>query len=325
MLSQIRWFQPNSEANPFEYLNLARKAVHWWNGRQMDTYIGLELDKRYRENAADPQGKRTKAIIDLVLESRSEDHQSKHRADVLDPDFRTFAIRQIRLFSFVGHDSTSSAICYTMHLLSLNPMVCENLCEEHDLVFGKDVLLAPGLLESKPNLVNDLPYTTAVIKESLRLYPPAGCSRSGHANASLFSDTGKECPTINVEAIFTIHTTMHRSPAYWTRPDDFIPERWLVDSTHPLFPTKGAYRAFEIGPRNCVAQGLVMTELKIVLVMLARQFEFQDSYDEWDSLHPAQKGENRRLNGDRAYQIEEGAAHPAAHYPCRVFLRKQVA
>lgn len=45
MLSQIRWHQANAEANPYEYLNLVRKTIHWWNGRQMDRYIGNQLGK----------------------------------------------------------------------------------------------------------------------------------------------------------------------------------------------------------------------------------------------------------------------------------------
>ena len=53
MLSQIRWHQPNAETNPFEYLNFARWYMHWWNGWQMDQYIGAELDKRYKEYRAD--------------------------------------------------------------------------------------------------------------------------------------------------------------------------------------------------------------------------------------------------------------------------------
>lgn len=122
MLSQIRWHQANAEANPFEYLNVIRKAIHWWNGRQMDKYISNELTKRYREYKAENAGKRTKAIIDLVLQNYMPGRMSLSSVDELDPDFRAFAISQIRLFIFVGHDSTSSTICYILHLLYTNLM-----------------------------------------------------------------------------------------------------------------------------------------------------------------------------------------------------------
>ena len=113
---------------------------------------------------------------------------------------------------------------------------------------------------------------------------------------------------------------MHRAPAYWARPDDFLPERWLAECSDELRTMKEAYRAFEIGPRNCVAQGFVMTELRVIMACLVRQFDFKPTYNEWDRLHPRQG--LRTYRGERVYQTEEGAAHPAEHYPCRVSIRE---
>ena len=330
MLSQVRWHQPNGEGNPFEYLNIVRKGIHWWNGRQMDKYIDKELSKRFKEYQADLDSKRTKAIIDLVLQTYMSDEagvRSGTFADCLDPSFRAFAISQIRLFVFVGHDSTSSTICYIFHLLSTNQDALRRIRREHDCVLGSDIAKTPSLLKAQPNLINNLPFTTAVIKEALRLFPPGGCSRSGQPDVNILSDSGKACPTENVAAVFTIHTELQRSPVYWGKPDAFIPERWLVDVDHELYPAhKGAYRAFEIGPRNCVAQNFVMVELKVVLAIVVRHFDFSPAYAELDassSLKMKGSGEAVELKtyrGERAYQIEEGAAHPADHYPCRVAI-----
>ncbi|KAL9127707.1 MAG: hypothetical protein Q9217_003458 [Psora testacea] len=328
MLSQVRWHQANAEGNPFEYLNFVRKTIHWWNGRQMDKYIDHELKERYREYKADQESKRTKAIIDLVLQnymSEKDGERTKASADELDSSFRAFATRQIRLFVFVGHDSTSSTICYILHLLFTNPDTLSRLRREHDNVFGSDAARVPTLLKTQPHLINNLPYTAATIKEALRLFPPGGCSRSGQPTVSLRSDSGKECPTEKVEAVFTIHSELQRSPVYWKEPDAFRPERWLVEPGHAIHPAiKGAFRAFEVGPRNCVAQGFVIAELKVVLACLVRQFDFAPAYEEFDRLNPLKtRGgmELRMYRGERAYQIEEGAAHPADHYPCRVSVR----
>ncbi|KAL8792683.1 MAG: hypothetical protein Q9195_004743 [Heterodermia aff. obscurata] len=328
MLSQIRWHQANAETNPFEYLNLVRRAMHWWNGRQMDRYIDHELSKRLSESQADHEGKRKKAIIDLILqdyiaESQTSDPKSDSLPrDRLEPSFRAFAISQIRLFVFAGHDSVSSTICYIVHLLYTSPSALSHIRQEHDHVFGPDPSALPSLLKTKPHLVNNLAYTTAVVKEALRLFPPGGSSRTGQPNVTLISDSGKQCPTQNVAAVFTVHTELQRSPTYWSRPDEFLPERWLVKPEHELYPVKGAYRPFEIGPRNCVAQTLAMTELKVVLACLVRRFDFTPAYEEFDALDPAKGG--RTYRGERAYQIEEGAAHPADHYPCRVRVRNSV-
>lgn len=320
MMSQIRWHQPNAEANPLGHLNFIRWTIEWWNGRQMDRYIGTELDKRFMEYIQDPNDKRQKSVMDLVLQAYIAQSGEQKPAN-LDPDFRTFAIRQIRLFVFTGHDSTSSTICYAFHLLSQNPDALKRIRSEHDRVLGSDVAKASTLLEEYPKLLNDLPYTTAVIKEVLRLFPPAASSRQGKAGANVNDDLGTVCPTDGVSMIWTIHAELHRAPKYWKRPVEFLPERWLVEPTHDLFPLKDAWRAFEYGPRNCIAQGVVMTELKIILACMVREFDFRPAYDEWDQMHP-RKGK-KIYRGDRAYQMEEAAAHPVEHYPCRVFLRDQ--
>ena len=285
----------------------------------MDRYIGNELDNRFSEFKNDPGNSKQRSVMDLVLQAYIAESGDK-KPEKLDPDFRALAIRQIRLFVFTGHDSTSSTICYAFHLLSQNPDALSRVRSEHDQVFGKDISKTSSILEENPKLLNDLPYTTAVIKETLRLFPPAAASRQGKRGVSITDDHGRVCPTDDVIMIWTIHAELHRTPKYWKRPEEFLPERWLVDPSHDLYPVKDAWRAFEYGPRNCIAHGMVMAELKIILASMVREFDFQSAYDEWDRMHPSKGDKVHR--GDRAYQMEEAAAHPVEHYPCRVFVRK---
>jgi hypothetical protein len=74
--------------------------------------------------------------------------------DKLGPGFRAFAISQIRLSVFVGHDSLAQ------------------IQEENDKVFGKELTTIPSILQSRPHLTIDLPYMTAVVREPLRLFAP---------------------------------------------------------------------------------------------------------------------------------------------------------
>jgi len=237
----------------------------------------------------------------------------------LEANFRTFAISQIRLALFAGHDSTSSTICYCLHLLFTHSDILVRVRSEHDAVFGSNPSAASSILEENPNTVNSLPYTSAVIKETLRLFPPASASRRGKPSVSITDDQSNVLPTVDA-MVHISHLEMQRSPKYWVRPDEFIPDRWLAEPGDELYPLKGAWRPFEHGPRNCIAQGLVMTELRIVLACVVREFDFSPAYDEWDTLH-AHKGPIT-YRGDRAYQMEGGAAHPVEHYPCRVRLRQ---
>ena len=238
MLSQIRWHQPNAETNPLEYLNFARWYIQWRNSRQMNDYIGKELDKRYDEYRANIVNTRSKSVIDIVLQAYIP-KEEKTIPSNLDPEFRAFAIRQIRLFVFVGYDSTSSTICYIFHLLATNPEARSRLCAEHDTVFGEDPAKVQSLLETRPQLTDLLLYTTAIIKETLRLFTPAGSTRAGKPHVDIIDDAGNHCPTDDATILFS-HVEMHRSPKYWVRPDEFLPERWLVDPGHGLYPMKGA-------------------------------------------------------------------------------------
>ena len=97
----------------------------------------------------------------------------------MDTFFRDFATSQIRTFVFAGHDSTSSTVCYAFHLLSTHPKTRQLLIAEHDRLLSPDHNQAATQIDEDPHLLNQLPYTLAVIKESLRLYPPASSTRSG--------------------------------------------------------------------------------------------------------------------------------------------------
>lgn len=318
MLSQIRWHNPNAEINPFSHFNFVRAFVHWKNRRQMDGYIGAELDRRFREYKSNSESNASKSVIDLALQEYLKG--SDKLPDKLDPNFRAFAIRQIKLFIFAGYDSTGSTICYCFHLLSQHPKILQTLREEHDRVLGSDPAAAASRLAGEPRIVNNLPYTLAVIKEVLRLFPPAGTTRAGKPGVSVTDDAGNTLPTDDA-ILWILHVEMHNSPNYWVRADEFLPERWLAAPGEELHPPPGAWRPFELGPRNCIGQALVLIELRVILASLVREFDIVPAYDEWDQRHPT-KGV-KLLRGNRAYQVEQGAAHPVNGYPCWIKLAQK--
>lgn len=85
----------------------------------------------------------------------------------------------IRLFLFAGHDTTSGAMIYVFHYLSLNPDCLSGFRAEHDNVMGVNRAEAGDRLSEQRTLLNQLPYTTACIKEALRLFHPASSLRVG--------------------------------------------------------------------------------------------------------------------------------------------------
>ena len=195
MLSQIRWHQPNAEIYPFEYLKFARWHMHWWNSRSANKYIGKELDQHYYEYRVDIVTTRSKSVIDIVLEAYMPKEANTTTSN-LDPEFRTFAVRQICLFVFISHDSTSSTICYIFQLVATNPEARSRLCTDHDTVSEKDPATTQSLLETRPQLTDSLLYTTAIIRGTLRLFTPADSTRAGKPQVDIKEDAGNRCSTL---------------------------------------------------------------------------------------------------------------------------------
>jgi cytochrome P450 len=239
----------------------------------------------------------------------------------MNPDFKYYAAAELRTFLVAGHDTTSSAITYAINLLHSHPDFPARVRTEHDNVFGTDVCATPALLKSNPSYLNQLPLTLATIKESLRLFPPAGGIHMGSPEIILTAEDGTLFPTANCQ-VWVVHEAMHRNPAYWPSSDTYLPDRSLVGPEDSLYPMKGAWRAFEIGPHNCIGQTLAMTEVKTILVLTLRKFDIIKSYGEWDGKYPS-KGMKTAL-GERAYQVTggRGGQLPADRYPCRIAIRE---
>jgi len=96
----------------------------------------------------------------------------------MDAEFRRFAIDNLLVLMFAGHDTTASTLCYCYHLLTKHPDKLAKIRQEMDEVFGPGVNAARQLRDT-PFLTNQCVYTLAVIKEVLRLWPPASSVRSG--------------------------------------------------------------------------------------------------------------------------------------------------
>ncbi|OLN96574.1 P450 monooxygenase AflN 1 [Colletotrichum chlorophyti] len=223
-------------------------------------------------------------------------------------------------FDIIGSVVLTLPYCY--YLLSQNPEILSHVIEKHHNGFGTDPSETQDTIHEEPQRLNEIPYTTAYIKEVLRIFPPAAALRRARPDLDIVDGNGCVHPTEGCNA-FTLNLAVHRNPKHWKDPDTCIPERWLVGPEDPLYPPKGAWRPFEWGPRSCIGQTLAMTVLKIGLLMTVREFSITPAYDEWDQLHP--RSGVKTSNGNRAYQAANGGggARPADRLPVRVELRKQ--
>ena len=315
----MRWMVFGSEGNPFQQYHPLRPLVLALNAWRMSKYLSPEVDARFEahQNMDNTKiKKRSKSVIDLALTAYLKDNSRKSSAQGMDSTFKMLAMSQIKLFLFSGHDTTSSSICYIFYLLSVHPLVLSRLRAEHDQVFSANPTEASTRITSDAYLLNKLPYTVAVIKESTRLFPAASTTRSGEPGFNITGPTELKYPTDNC-LIWMISHAIQRDPAYWSQPDKFLPERWLVGPEDALHPVKGAWRPFEHGPRACIGQELSMIEMKIVMVLVAREFDIDVVYEELDKAE--RTNGTRTVEGERAYQL--GMGQPSGNLPCRVQAR----
>lgn len=319
---QIEWTKFGIDPNPLELINIFRPVVQWYNARTMKSYLSHQLDLRYSNTRMD--GIEGKSIVDLALKSHHVSNLSSMgkttsvTSPMNDAAFREVLMSQIKILLFAGHDTTSSSAVYMFHFLSKHPSVLARVQEEHESVFGPNITALPTILSSHPYILNDLPLTLAVIKETLRLFPPAASIRAGQPDFFLSSSTTNTRLPTEKCLVWSDHHGLHHNPRYWVRPEEFLPERWLVSEGDPLYPVKDAWRPFEKGPRSCIGQELAIAELKIILALTVREFKIEDAYEEWDLKMGTAERERAGVNGERAYQFIRNGGHPSEFYPCRV-------
>jgi cytochrome P450 len=114
-----------------------------------------------------------------------------------------------------------------------------------------------------------LPYTDWIVKESLRLYPPAWTTTREPQEDVVLG--GYAIP--KGSTIFLSQWVSHRDPRYFDRPEQFVPERW-ADGFEKRLP-KGAYFPFAMGPRVCIGNAFALMEARLVLAAMAQRYRLE--------------------------------------------------
>jgi len=160
-----------------------------------------------------------------------------------------------------GHETTALALSWTFYLLGKNPGAEQRLWEEVDRVLQ-------GRTPTFQDLAR-LPYVERVVKESLRLYPPAyGLVREALQDGET---GGYPVPAGTTRAMFP--WAVHRDPRYFERPEEFFPERWDKEFAKSL--PRCAYFPFGAGPRMCIGSTFAQTEVPLLLAAIAQQYQLK--------------------------------------------------
>ena len=157
-----------------------------------------------------------------------------------------------------GHETSSNALSWTLFLLAQHPGVLGELLDE----------LAGELHGAAPTFdgLARLPLLDAVVKESLRLFPPAPLN---HRIAARDSELGDYRIAAGTEVLSSIYHT-HRLPEVYPEPQSFLPARWARFDPGPY-----AYNPFSAGPRMCIGATFALFEIKVILTMLLQRFRWE--------------------------------------------------
>jgi cytochrome P450 len=194
-----------------------------------------------------------------------------------------------------GHETSSNALSWLLYLLSSRPDCLEKVRREFDSVLGE----APLNYSDVPKFE----FTTQVICEALRLYPPFWMVD----RMAIADDRVGDVAIPRGSMVIVYVYGAHHAPRYWPNPEDFDTERF-TKANEKLRPAC-SYLPFGAGPRGCIGGNYAMLQILMILSELLRKYEFQ--------LAPGQKIEARPMVILRPkYGIRMTFTNATAPAPC---------
>ena len=159
-----------------------------------------------------------------------------------------------------GHETSSNALSWLLYLLSSRPDCVDRVRDEFDSVLGE-----------RHVSFSDVPkfeFTTQVILEALRLYPPFWMVD----RMTLADDRAGDLDIPRGSTVVVFIYGTHHSPRYWENPESFDPERFTKakEKLHTPF----AHLPFGAGPRGCIGGNYAMLQMLMILSVVLRKYDF---------------------------------------------------
>jgi len=198
-------------------------------------------------------------------------------------------IDNLLTFLAAGHETTAKALTWTLYLLARAPEWQERVFAEVRAVAGQGAITAQQL--------DRLAATRMVLKEAMRLYPPAPIMTRLAAQDMQLGDVAVKAGTLIIIPVFAVH----RHRALWDDPDRFDPERFTPEREAKYPRTQ--FMPFGFGPRTCIGMSFAMMEALAILATLVQRARF-----EWDGVHAPEP-------------ISRVTLRPKGGMPLKVWLR----
>ncbi|MCU0989683.1 MAG: cytochrome P450 [Xanthomonadales bacterium] len=212
----------------------------------VDTFIGTLIARR----RALPPEQWPDDLLTKLMRARDEETGEGMSDELLRDE-------SVTIFA-AGHETTARSLTFLFYALSQHPDVEARLHEEIDRVIGDRVPTVGDL--------GRMPYTLQVIKETLRLYPPAPL----YVRDAIAEDEIDGLPIPSGTRVMLLPYATHRHPEFWPDPERFDPDRWLPeveDARHPY-----AFHPFAAGQRICLGNSFSLFESHLLVAILARRF-----------------------------------------------------
>jgi cytochrome P450 len=164
---------------------------------------------------------------------------------------------QVATMILAGHETTATALFWSLYLLALDPVTQDALAIE---VRGGTV---DGVLD-----IERLKFTRAVVDETMRLYPPAFLI----ARAAAGPDTVAGFPVKKNDVILIAPWLLHRHEKLWRDPNAFIPSRFMPGAPPP---DRFAYLPFGVGARVCIGAHFALVEATLALAKMIGAFRIE--------------------------------------------------
>ncbi len=205
----------------------------FWHARKMLDEIMYGIIARRRSEPSD----RTDALSMLLAAGDGETNYRPSDEQIRD---------EIMTIFMAGHETTANALTWALVLLSEHPDV--------------DRTAAAAARDG------DRTYLTRLVKEVLRLYPPAWIiGREALRDVTLVDGSR----SLSGTTVFMAPLILHRRPESFTDPDRFEPDRWMRDEPPPF-----SYLPFGAGARRCIGEEFALRETASVLETLTRRYRF---------------------------------------------------
>lgn len=236
--SDVNELDQHAEGNPFDLVTREgdRNLLFARQFRALTSVVQAVVDKRRQSN------RQAEDLLGTLMLATDRDGNPMTDKQLVD---------EVLTLVVAGHETTASALSWTWILLARHPETHSLLSEE-----------AAGLSGDVATWPDQLPFTRAVLNESMRLYPPgwmlARRAIQSHQIGPYRIPTGSD--------ILISPYVIHRHPHYWPEPAQFKPQRFMSPDTI----VDQAFLPFSAGPRNCIGEHVAMLEMLLHVAQVAR-------------------------------------------------------